>query len=111
MATHLLREFLEHDLPNSVFGFMFDPEVAELAHKAGVGAKIDVTLGGKIELPEVQGAPLELKDAQVCSLSDGEAVSTTPLMLGLPATFGKTACLRVGNVDIIGGFRRFADGK
>ncbi|MBQ6798843.1 MAG: M81 family metallopeptidase, partial [Oscillospiraceae bacterium] len=39
-GTHLLREMLKRNLPDTAFGFITDPEVARLAAEAGVGATI-----------------------------------------------------------------------
>ena len=54
-STHLLRAMLDAKVTNACFGFIFDPEVAAAAHRAGVGATIDVHLGGKHD--DVHGEP------------------------------------------------------
>lgn len=98
-GTHLLREFLRRNEPGMLFGSIVDPEFAELAHKAGVGAKISGLLGGKSD--RLHGDPLEIRDALVVNLSDGRSHYLSPMMAGLRLNLGKTARVRVGNVDIV----------
>lgn len=75
-----------------------DLPAVEAAFKAGVGAKIDIALGGTRGSVNVK--PI-LVHAQVCSLHDGEFLLEGPSMRGVAAHIGKTATLRVGNVDIV----------
>jgi len=98
-GTHLLRAMLEQDLPGSVFAQIYDPEVAQLAIRSGVGSKISCLLGGKVD--ELHGTPIELKDAEVLAVADGRMISTSPMMLGVVRNIGPTARLRTGNVEII----------
>ncbi|MDH4619241.1 M81 family metallopeptidase [Brevibacillus sp. AY1] len=97
-GTHLLSAILEANIPNSCFGFIYDPAVADIAHKASVGSKIKVQLGGKTD--NLHGSPLELV-AYVKTLTDGQFVHTSPMWRGLKVSLGPSARLQVGNVDII----------
>ena len=47
-GTHLLRAMLAAKLDNACFGFIVDPEVADQAHRAGVGSTLHVNLGWQI---------------------------------------------------------------
>ena len=98
-GTHLLREMLKRDLPGSVFGFICDAVAAEEIFYHKPGDRIDITLGGRHE--KIFGDPLELKSTQIISLSDGNFRHNSPNVFGLPAKLGKTARIRVSNVDII----------
>ena len=98
-GTHLLREMLKRNLPGTAFGFIYDPEVAQLAAKAGIGAKISCKLGGKMD--ELHGEPIELKDAYVRCLSDGVFVNQSPKGGGNTVRLGMSVCLKVGNVDVV----------
>ena len=99
-GTHLLRALLEHDVPKSIFEYIYDPEVAEQAHQAGVGAKISIRLGGKSD--PVAGQPIELDDVEVMATPSEESHPyTTPMHLGLDCPLGRTARLRHGNVEFI----------
>ncbi|MCO5965415.1 M81 family metallopeptidase [Sinorhizobium meliloti] len=98
-GTHLLHEMISRDLPKTIFGYIYDPEIALLAHKVGVGGLVTGLLGGKTD--KIHGAPVELLNAKVCALSDGNATFVTPMYEGMPVCYGKSARLRVGNVEII----------
>ena len=102
-GTHLLRELLKRDVC-SAFGFIYDPEVAEMAAKAGVGAYIDCLVGGKTD--NLHGEPIELKNAYVKCVSDGAYITKSIMGRGAKRTYGTTVCLEVGNVSVIVGSRR-----
>jgi len=100
-GTHLLREMLKRNLPDTAFGFITDPEVAKQAAEAGVGATISCRLGGKID--GRHGEPIEIEEAYVKGISDGKFVLVTPMGAGTAMSLGLTARLQVGNVDIVVG--------
>ncbi len=105
-ATHVLRALIESNPGRACFGFIYDPDVAQQAHRAGPGAVIDVRLGGKHD--ELHGTPLELS-VYVKTLSDGRFVHTSPMLAGVPANYGPMARLQIGperNIDILVGSRR-----
>ncbi|KRF67597.1 MlrC domain protein [Bacillus sp. Soil768D1] len=98
-GTYLLREMLEFNIPKSCFGFIYDPEVANLAHQVGVGGKIDVSIGGKTD--SLHGEPIALTSAYIKALTDGRFTTSSPMMKGFEFNLGKSVRLQVGNVDII----------
>ena len=102
-GTHLLREMLKRNIPGSAMGYIYDPEVAQQAAKAGVGATISCRLGGKTD--PLHGEPLVL-DAYVKTISDGEFVNHSPMGGGNISRIGLTVCLQVGNVSIVVGSKR-----
>ena len=68
-GTHLLKALMEtKGLGKVAFMSIHDPETAKAAVAAGVGATIDVSLGGKFET--LAGEPIKTK-AYVKSISDG----------------------------------------
>jgi microcystin degradation protein MlrC len=97
-GTHLLRAMLKARLTDSVFGTLYDPEVAEAAHTAGVGATIRVRVGGKTDA--MHGEPLDL-EVYVKVLTDGKFTLSTPMGKGSPVDLGKMARLACGGVDIV----------
>jgi microcystin degradation protein MlrC len=97
-GTYLLKAMLEENAPNTCFGFIYDPEVAEEAHRAGVGSSIDVKLGGKTD--SLHGEPLSIR-GYVKSLSDGQFIQSSPMWQGIKVNLGKSIRLQVGNVDVI----------
>lgn len=72
-----------------------DPAAAAAAHKAGVGATIDVTLGGALDTRRFSPMPIT---ARVRSLSDGRARLET-MKAGLDA--GPTAVLTFDNFTVV----------
>lgn len=97
-GTHLLRELLQRDVP-SAFGMIYDPEVAEQAARAGAGAYIRCSLGGKTD--NIHGKPIELQNAYVKAVSDGIFTRVSPVGFGSTNDLGITVCLVVGNVRIV----------
>ena len=100
-GTHLLREMLKRNIPNSAYGYIYDPEVVQLAAKAGVGSTISCSLGGKMD--RLHGEPIQLTNAYVRSISDGKAINYATMHYGMVRNIGLTACLVVGNVSIVVG--------
>ncbi len=102
-GTHLLAAMIEADLEGSCFGFVFDPVTAAAAHAAGVGATIEVRIGGRHG--PLHGEPIEAT-AYVKTLTDGRLVYTSPMLAGVRANLGKSARLTIGYVDVIVTSRR-----
>ena len=98
-GTYLLREMLERNLPGTAFGYIYDPEVARLAAKAGAGNTISCQLGGKMD--KLHGEPVEIKDAYIRCISDGVFVNNSPKGGGNTVNLGLSACLVIGNVDVV----------
>jgi microcystin degradation protein MlrC len=94
-GTHLLRAMLEMQLESAAFGFIRDPEVVERAHREGVGATIEVALGGKSD--DLHGAPLPVR-AYVKCLTDGKFFMPA---WGQRMEIGRSARLVVDGVDVI----------
>jgi microcystin degradation protein MlrC len=96
-GTHLLRAMLEARLDDACFGCIADPDVARMAHRAGVGQTLEVALGGKTD--DLHGAPLRTT-AQVKTLSDGRFV-LQEMLRGVQVNLGPCARLRIGGIDVI----------
>ncbi|WP_449376082.1 MlrC C-terminal domain-containing protein, partial [Bosea thiooxidans] len=78
-----------------VLAQIVDAPAAAAAHKAGVGATIEVTLGGSID--PARFPPMKVK-AKVKLLSDGEAALET---MKAPLSAGPTAVLTWDNVTVV----------
>lgn len=95
----LLKAALEADLPQgSVFAFMTDPDAVVAARAAGLGARIKLSLGGRID--ENFGAPVPI-DATVEKLTDGRFVNSGPMENGIAVDLGQTAVLQAGPLKIL----------
>jgi microcystin degradation protein MlrC len=66
--------------------------------KAGVGAEIDVELGGHTD--PAMGAPVKAK-ALVKMLSDGQFKNDGPMNAGVETSMGPTAVLRIAGIDVV----------
>jgi microcystin degradation protein MlrC len=96
-GTHLLRAMLDADLHDAAFGFVADPEVAAAAHRAGVGARLDIALGGRHGA--LHGAAVDVSGV-VRTLTDGRIV-LRHMMQGVPIDLGPSARLQCAGVDVI----------
>lgn len=97
-STEVLSTFLEMGLRDVLLLYMVDPDVAQQAHAAGVGAHIRVSLGGKSA--PVQGPPIET-DAEVATLSTGEFAYDGPMFRGLRGCLGTSAVLKIGGATVV----------
>jgi microcystin degradation protein MlrC len=97
-GTHLLRALLDARPDDAVFVGIKDPEVVEQAHEAGVGAVIDIKLGGKTD--SLHGTPIACT-AYVRTLTDGNVTLEAPMGGGSVLRLGRTAGLLIDGVDVI----------
>ncbi|MBG9541732.1 MlrC domain protein [Cytobacillus firmus] len=97
-GTHLLSAMLKAKLENACFGFIYDPEVVDIAHESGVGTVIEVLLGGKTD--DMHGEPIHVK-AYVKTLTDGQFIQSSPMGRGASINYGKSARVIVDGIDII----------
>jgi microcystin degradation protein MlrC len=97
--TNVLRRFLQANIERSAFIGITDPIVAKKAHEAGVGAIIDVSLGGKpVSGKDIDGEPIKAK-AYVKMLSDGHTTNRI-VVAGTRWDVGLTATLIIGSMTI-----------
>jgi microcystin degradation protein MlrC len=91
-TTGLLAAMVRNGARRAVIAVMYDPEVAEAAHQAGVGAVLDTALGGKSGLVGIE--PYRAQFA-VEALGDGRFTFTGAMNLNSKAQLGSMALLRV----------------
>jgi microcystin degradation protein MlrC len=91
-GTAMLEAMLRLGAKNAVIAPINDPEIAEIAHQAGVGATIKVTLGAKTD--KLHGVPLTVK-AKVLKLTDGKYIHTGPMGTGVLSNMGSSATLEI----------------
>lgn len=97
-TTGLLRELLRARARGATVACLWDPGAAAVCARAGAGATVTLTVGGKVD--PAHGAPVELT-GRVRTLSDGRFVHKGPMFRGLPGRLGTTAVLEVEGVKII----------
>ncbi len=98
-STALLGALLEAGVKSACFGPLVDGEVARALHRAEVGERIKVVLGGKIDAA-FGGGPLTL-EGELVSVSDGNYEGVGPILGGLARSYGPTAVLRVEGIEIL----------
>jgi microcystin degradation protein MlrC len=102
MLHALLQQGAGKVFPGQVaLGLMFDPDTAQMAFKAGVGAQINCSLGkavpiftGQLSDPPLQGR------FTVKAVSDGRCVLKGPMMTGVAVQMGPSACLEIEGILI-----------
>lgn len=97
----LLHRLVQRQVDRAVVAAIYDPETTEQAAKAGVGATIAVSIGGKVA-PEVTGGPVKCT-AYVKAITDGKYRNRGPMFHGLMMDHGKLAVLQIGTVTVLTG--------
>ena len=95
----LLRKMLEAGVEDAALAVICDPQVVRQAQKAGVGATIEIQLGGK-QAPEITGGPLACT-ATVENLTDGKYRNADTMNRGVLMSIGECALLRIGGIQVI----------
>ncbi|SEJ22983.1 MULTISPECIES: M81 family metallopeptidase [unclassified Variovorax] len=94
-STFILKRMLERGIGNAALGPMWDPIAVRIAFDAGVGARLQMRIGGKIS--PLSGDPLDLD----CTV---KALKHDLVMTGLsntPIPMGDCALVEVGGIDIV----------
>lgn len=94
-SAEILRALKDAGYGRRVLAPLVDARAAQAAHKAGVGATIEVDLGGTVDPARFK--PMRVK-AEVKLLSDGSARLET---MKAPLAAGPTAVLRVGSFTVV----------
>ena len=98
-TTHILRALLENGIEGAAFGKIHDPESVRKCEQAGVGAEVDLMLGGRSD-PAVSGGPLAVK-ARVKHLTDGFYRNRDEMSQGVMNNLGHTAVIETGGNLVI----------
>jgi microcystin degradation protein MlrC len=101
-TTTVLAEIIRQGLENVVFFGIYDPEAVQAAMRAGVGAMIELSIGGRMAMPSIPGTnePLLVR-GRVRTLSAGYFISDSPMRRGVAVTMGPMAVLDTGKVEIV----------
>lgn len=95
----LLAALLEAGQEGIALAAICDGESAAKAVSAGVGATIELKLGGKFEADKY-GGPLHC-EGKVISVSDGAVKLSGPMMNGVEVSLGPSAVLRIGGILVV----------
>jgi microcystin degradation protein MlrC len=101
-SVDLLGGMIAAGLENAAYATLYDPEAAALCVRAGAGAAVAMTLGGKLD-PRF-GAPLQVA-GKVLRLTDGRLTFDGPMNAGVAVDLGVTAVLEVasglGTIEVV----------
>ncbi|KLK89723.1 microcystin degradation protein MlrC [Microvirga vignae] len=97
-ATNLLRALIAAD-SDACLCPIVDPETALQLQGATPGDRVSIRLGGKVN-SSFGGEPLELT-ATLLSVSDGSYTCDGPMYAGMRMSFGPTAVIQVGRVQVV----------
>lgn len=98
----VLREALRQGLTSIAVGPIRDPEAVAQMVAAGVGATVELPVGGKLDMPAIgmRGEPLVLRGV-VRAITDGEYTITGPQLTGVRAYMGRTAVLETPDATLV----------
>lgn len=96
-TTGMLRALIKADAHNACLGMIADAEAARLAHAAGIGAEIELSLGGR---SGVSGDAPYRERFRVEALTDGNVTGKGGYYKGIALKLGPCAALRIGGVRI-----------
>ena len=100
-TTAVLAEILRQGLEDVAAFAIFDPEAVQQAIGAGVGARVTLSIGGKIAMPAIpaESPPLTVTGA-VGTISDGRYKNRGPMARGVEMDMGPSVVLDTGPVEI-----------
>jgi microcystin degradation protein MlrC len=94
----LLRAFHEAGVEGAFFGVIYDPPLAEEAHRLGVGAEFEARFNRAetTKFSEPYEAP-----ARVVALTDGNCIGRRGIYAGLRLALGPCAALAIGGIAVV----------
>ena len=98
-TTHILRRILDRGITGAAIASILDPDTVAICEKAGIGAEVELSLGGKSD-PRYSGGPVEVK-GKVLMITDGRYVMEGPMLTGMTYDQGKTAVLEIAGNKVL----------
>ena len=100
-TTAVLAEILRQGLRDVAVFAIYDPDAVQQAIAAGIGAKITLSIGGKIAMPAIPAASLPLRvTGTVKTISNGQYRNRGPMARGVAMDMGAAVVLDTGAVEI-----------
>lgn len=98
----VLAEALRQGLSNIAVGPVRDPEAVARLIDAGIGARVELPVGGKMDMPSIglKGQPLVLS-GRVRVIADGEYTISGPQLTGMRCSMGRTVVLDCGGAEVV----------
>ena len=101
-TMHVLRAALGQGLTGIAMGPVRDPETVGRMIEAGIGSRVTLQVGGKVDMPAIgrKGEPM-LLSGTVRNITDGEYTITGPQFTGMRCFMGRTAVLDTGDAQVV----------
>jgi microcystin degradation protein MlrC len=97
-STSILRELIEKEAEEVAFALICDPEAVDTCIGAGIGAHVDLEIGGKY--PKYAGEAVKIS-AVVKTITDGVFQTVGPLYGGYQVRLGRTVVIVNNGLEII----------
>ena len=97
-STGMLQAFLSARLRDACVLYIVDPEAISQCRKAGIGAELELDIGGKSA--SLQGDPVRMR-VHVIALSDGRFRYDGPMYAGLEGNMGPSAYIRHDGIHVL----------
>ena len=94
----MLHALVNAEACSSAIGLIYDPRSAQLAHQAGKGKEIELSLGA---LSGWNGERPFRNVFRIQSLGDGNITGTGPMFGGANMELGPMAVLRIGGIEVL----------
>ena len=101
-TTVVLAEILRQGLEDVAVFAIYDPAAVQQAIAAGIGAKVTLSIGGKIEMPSIpdESPPLTVTGT-IKTISNGRYRNRGPMGRGVQMDMGVTVVLDTGAAEIV----------
>ena len=101
-TTVVLAELLRQGLEDVAVFAIYDPSAVQQAIAAGIGAKVTLSIGGKIKMPAIPAdSPPLIVTGTVKMISNGRYRNRGPMGRGVQMDMGPTVVLDTGMVEIV----------
>ena len=101
-TTVVLAEILRQGLEDVAAFAIYDPEAVQQAIAAGIGARVTLSVGGKIAMPAIPAqSPALSVSGTVKTISNGHYKNRGPMGRGVQMDMGPSVVLDTGPVEIV----------
>src|SRR5277367_5588902 len=100
-TTVALAEILRQGLEDVAAFAIYDPEAVQQAIAAGIGARVSLSVGGKLKMPQIPGEspPLEISGT-VKTIASGRFRNKGPMGRGVTSDMGPSVVIDTGKVEV-----------
>ncbi|HTZ36659.1 MAG TPA: M81 family metallopeptidase [Stellaceae bacterium] len=100
-TTVVLRAIIEAGFENAAAFAIYDPEAVQQAIAAGIGARVTLSVGGKLAMPQIPGEspPLDITGT-VKTIASGRFRNKGPMGRGVTTDMGPSVVIDTGKVEI-----------